>query len=178
MRTLPQGEGPKGVVFEDKRIVKHLKVEMGEGTPLAGLTAARISEYKAKLLAIEQSPRGGPLGAASVNRPLALLRCLLNLAAGKWEVLSAVPRIKLERDPEGKVVWLETDAEAALLAGCRASRNPDLYALVLLAVEDAARGDPGARVVADRPEPGCYHAGGPGHEVKAAPRDPDAPGGL
>jgi hypothetical protein len=66
---------------EDERIAKHLKSELGEQTPLSGITAARISEYKGRRLAIAKSKRGGPLTAASINRPLALLRCLLTMAA-------------------------------------------------------------------------------------------------
>jgi integrase len=119
--------------------VKHLKAELGEQTPLADVTAARISAYKGRLLAITKSKRGEPLSAASINRPLALLRCLLTMAAREWEVLETVPTIRLEQEPEGKVVWLEADTERALLDAARASRNPDLHALVLLAVETGMR---------------------------------------
>jgi integrase len=129
----------KRSLAEDTRIVKHLKAELGEQTPLADITAARISAYKGRRLAVTKSKRGEPLSAASINRPLALLRCLLTMAAREWEVLATVPTIRLEQEPEGKVVWIEADAEQALLDAARASRNPDLYALVLLAVETGMR---------------------------------------
>ena len=61
------------------------------------------------------------------------------MAAREWEVIETVPTIRLEAEPEGKVVWLEADAEAALLTAARASRNPDLHAVVLLAVETGMR---------------------------------------
>jgi integrase len=124
---------------EDERIAKHLKVELGDQTPLTAITAARISEYKGRRLAITKSRRGEPLSAASINRPLALLRCLLTMAAREWQVLGAVPAIFFEQEPEGRVVWLELDAEQSLLAAAKGSRNPDLYALVLLAVETGMR---------------------------------------
>jgi integrase len=123
----------------DARTAKHLKAELGEQTALGDITAARISEYKGKRLAIAKSKRRAPLSAASINRPLALLWCLLTMAAREWEVLEAVPTIRLEAEPEGKVVWLGADAEATLLSRARGSRNPDLYALVLLAIETGMR---------------------------------------
>ncbi|MGH2609004.1 MAG: hypothetical protein ACRDHF_07925 [Tepidiformaceae bacterium] len=43
-----------------------------------------------------------PLSAARINRPLALLRPLLRLAHEEWGLLAEVPRIKLEREPEGE----------------------------------------------------------------------------
>lgn len=46
-----------------------------------------------------------PLSAASINRPLALLRHLLRLAHEEWGVLVQVPRIKLEREPGGRIKW-------------------------------------------------------------------------
>jgi hypothetical protein len=45
-------------------------------------------------------------------------------------VLDRVPRIKLEREPEGRIVWLEPDEEARLLEACRASRTKHLASLV------------------------------------------------
>jgi hypothetical protein len=101
----------KKSLAEDERIAKHLKAELGAETPLGAITAARTSEYKGRRLAITKSKRGEPLSAASINRPLALLRCLLTMAAREWEVLETVPTIRLEQEPEGKVVWLEPDAE-------------------------------------------------------------------
>jgi integrase len=124
---------------EDERTAKHLKAELGEDTPLSELTAAKISEYKGRRLAIQKSRRGEPLSAASINRPLALLRCLLTMAAKEWEVLETVPTIRLEQEPEGKVVWLDQEAELALLEAAKASRNADLHPLVLLGVETGMR---------------------------------------
>ena len=36
-------------------------------------------------------------------------------------MLERVPRIKLEKEPEGRVVWLEPDEEQRLLDACRAA---------------------------------------------------------
>lgn len=59
------------------------------------------------------------LSAASVKRPLALLRHLLRFAHEEWEVLQAVPKIRLEREPQGRLRRLEPDEEQRLLEACR-----------------------------------------------------------
>src|SRR2546430_13233841 len=66
----------KRTLKKDERILKHLKSAFGAGTPLADLTASRISEYKATRLATKLGKPESErlLTAAAVNRPLALLR--------------------------------------------------------------------------------------------------------
>lgn len=123
-------EKVKRSLDEDRRIAKHLKTEFGEQTPLPAITAARVSEFKGKLRAIEKSHRGKKLSAASINRPLALLRHLLRLACDEWEVLPVVPRIKLEKEPEGRLRWLKPEEATGLLVKCREARNTDLADLV------------------------------------------------
>jgi len=74
-----------------------------------------------------------------VNRPLALLRHLLRLAHEEWEVLETVPKVRLEREPEGRLRYLEADEEARLMAACRASKNPHLTGIVTMAHETGMR---------------------------------------
>jgi integrase len=124
---------------DEKRTLEHLKAALGADTPLEEITAASISEYKAGRLGATSLRTGRPLTAAAVNRPLAVLRHLLQLAVEEWEVLDRVPRIKLEREPEGRIVWLEPDEEARLLEACRASRTKHLASLVTVALESGLR---------------------------------------
>jgi integrase len=73
---------------------------------------------------------------------LALLRHLLRLAHEEWETLPAVPRIRLEKEPEGRIRWLGQyahDEEARLLAACKKSRNHDLVKIVTIALETGLR---------------------------------------
>lgn len=79
----------KRTLTEDERILGHLKEHFGRDTALAEITASRISEYKGHRLTA--------VSGATVNRALALLRHLLRLAHEEWEVLDAVPRIRLEK---------------------------------------------------------------------------------
>ncbi len=135
----------KRSLAEDRRIAEHLKAAFGQHTRLKDLTAARVSTYKARRLAATSVRRKDdegnptPLSAASVNRPLALLRHLLRLARDEWGVLADVPRVKLEREPEGRIRWLEPDDEARLLAACAGSDNPHLLPIVTIALETGMR---------------------------------------
>src|SRR5207249_3761518 len=117
----------------------------GEDTPLTEITAGRISEYKAGRLAAVRTIGEGEsaterrLTAAAVNRPLALLRHLLRLAHDEWEELPAVPTIKLEREPQGRLRYLESDEEVRLLDACGRSRTKHLAAVVRVALETGLR---------------------------------------
>lgn len=121
---------------EDTRILGHLADYFGKDAALAEITASRISEYKGHRLKavrkIGDSER--PLAGSTVNRALALLRHLLRLAHDEWEVLDAVPRIRMEREPEGRLRWLTPEDATRLLDACRQSRNGDLTELVEFAL--------------------------------------------
>jgi integrase len=126
----------KRSLTEDARILGHLREYFGKDTSLADITAARVADYKGFRLStvrkIGEEER--PLAGATVNRALALLRHLLRLAHEEWEVLDKVPRIRLEREAEGRLRWLTPEEAARLLDVCRRSRNTDLLDLVELAL--------------------------------------------
>src|SRR5262245_6633235 len=130
---------------EDRRQAEHLMEAFGKITRLRDLTAGRISAYRERRLATASVRRRDdhgnptPLSAASINRPLALLRHLLNLAHDEWEVIEQVPSIKLEREPEGRIRWLEADEEARLLAACAESDSSHLLSIVIVALETGMR---------------------------------------
>src|SRR5439155_8229433 len=132
-------------VEADRRQLDLLKAEFGGETPLVEITASRISEYKAKRLSAVRTIGKGEgaaerrLTAAAVNRPLALLRHLLRLAHEEWEAIPAVPTIRLEREPQGRIRWLEPDEEARLLDACRKSRTKHLADVVKVALETGLR---------------------------------------
>jgi len=130
---------------EDKRILEHLKSALGADTLLANLTASRISEYKtSRLAAIRKIGEGDNaverrLTVAAVNRPLALLRHLLRLAHEEWEVLDVAPRVRLEKEPQGRLRWLTQEEIARLLDACGKSRNKELRAAVVIALNTGLR---------------------------------------
>jgi len=112
----------KRTIDEDRRILGQLEEHFGKDTALAEITASRISEYKGHRLI--------SVSGATVNRGLALLRNLLRLAHDEWELLDVVPRIRMEKEPEGRLRWLTPEEAARLLEVCRVSRNADLLDLV------------------------------------------------
>jgi integrase len=124
---------------EDKRIARQLKSALGEQTPLSEITASRISAFKGGLLAVKESRRGRALSVASINRPLALLRHLLRLAVEEWEVLTTVPKIRLEKEAQGRLRWLTPEEATRLLNACRKQKNPALVDLVELALYTGMR---------------------------------------
>src|SRR5215471_11015673 len=122
----------KRTIEADRSQLDTLKAEFGGETPLAEITAGRISEYKAKRLTVVRKIGQGAaavergLTAAAVNRPLALLRHLLRLAHEEWEAIENVPRIRLEKEPQGRLRWLTQHEITRLLDAAAKSRNKEL----------------------------------------------------
>src|SRR6266478_5738235 len=108
-------------------------------TPLVQITGARISAWKGERLSAVCQQTKEAYSAAAINRPLALLRHLLRLAHEEWEILPTVPKIKLEREPQGRLRWLTQDEIVSLLAACLKSRNPELRAAVIIAINTGLR---------------------------------------
>jgi hypothetical protein len=135
----------KRTIEEDRRQLGLLKAEFGAETPLAEITASRISEYKAKRLAAVRRIGEGEsamerrLTAAAVNRPLALLRHLLRMAHEEWEAIERVPRIRLEKEPQGRLRWLTQEEITRLLEAAGKSRNKELRAAVIVALNTCQR---------------------------------------
>jgi integrase len=134
-----QAKSRKKSIQDDTRHLTMLRGIFGAETPLAEITAAKISAWKAGRLAAVCARTKRGYAAATINRPLQALRHLLRLAHDEWEVLPSVPKIRTEKEPQGRVRWLEPDEEARLLAACRASRNHDLAAIVTVALETGLR---------------------------------------
>jgi integrase len=127
----------KKTVDEDARNAKLLLAEFGKDTPLSDLTASRVSAYREARLKVRRRER--PLSPAAINRPLALLRHMLRLAAREWDAVKAVPYIGREKERQGRLRWLTTEEAARLLEACRASRNAALVDLVELALYTGMR---------------------------------------
>ena len=130
----------KLTLAEDKRQLEALKTEFGPDTPVGDITANRISQYKDKRLSLVRTIGEGAnaverrLTNAAVNRPLALLRHLLRIAHEEWEVIDNVPRIRLEKEPQGRLRWLKEKEITQLLEACAESKNKEVRAAVIIAV--------------------------------------------
>jgi hypothetical protein len=98
----------------------------GKNTSLAAITALKIAAYRDARKGGVSERTGRKLTAASVNRPLALLRTVLRLANAEWGTLDEVPRIGLEKEGQGRLRWLTPEEAQRLLAATREARNDDL----------------------------------------------------
>jgi integrase len=131
-----QAKVRKRSLREDKKTLKRLLAYFGRETKLDKLTADVISQYRDQRFAAGSKNRKGddgkprPLTTAAVNRELALIRHLLRLACDEWGTLATVPRIRLEKEPQGRLRWLTQEEAIRLLAKCRESKNVVLADLV------------------------------------------------
>jgi integrase len=130
---------------DTKRYLAFWAAELGAYS-LADLTPARITEAMHKL-ATEPSPRkradGKPRmrSAATRGQYRQALSGLLAVCQKEWELIEASPmgRVAKPKLPTGRVRYLSDEERERLLAECRASSNPDLYAAVLMALATGGR---------------------------------------
>jgi integrase len=127
----------KRSVDEDERHLAKLKAWFGESTPLSGITAQRIADYSRER-AGQTSRLKRLVSPATRNRELAALRHLLRLAV-EWGYIDKAPRIRLAREPEGRLRFLSREDAVRLLEACRQSQNPHLYRIVVVALYTGAR---------------------------------------
>ena len=133
-----KGKGKRSVGEDIEILDTRLVPFFGVDTKVGDITPARIAEYEA-LRASEIHPRlGRPITASTINRHLAVLRCLLKLAK-KWGHVRDVPTFEMGRQPQGRLRYLEKDEAVRLLDACRRSRNPFLFALVTIALHAGMR---------------------------------------
>ena len=132
----------------DRYIIAKLVAAFGADTPLTEITAPRIAEYRLRRLSVKSARTGRGLAPASVNRELAVLRAVLHLAADEdCGYLEKAPRVRLEREPQGRLRFLTHDEAGRLLAECRKAaehpvqprRSPQLYPVVAIALNTGMR---------------------------------------
>ncbi len=133
-----QVKADKASLHEDRRHLLRARDYFGAETALEEITAGRLTSWKESLQA-RDSPRGGRLAPATVNRALAAVRHLLRMAHQEWEALPAVPRIRLEREPEGRLRFLSEAEATRLLNACRTSKSPHLFGVVTIALHAGMR---------------------------------------
>ena len=121
----------------DTTFIARFKDFFGAETPIAEVTAQQVARYDSHRLT-QTSRLKRLLSPASVNRELATLRHLLRLAE-EWGYIAKAPRIRLGREPEGRLRFLSEAEAARLLGACAESKSPYLKAIVTTALHTGAR---------------------------------------
>lgn len=133
-----RGKGKRSI-RQDEQILKKLQARLGTATPLGELTAQRIAQYDRDRV-VEKSKLGRAVTPSTVNRELAILRHLLRLAE-EWGHIDKTPKIRLAREPEGRLRFLAEEEIPRLLAACeeKAGKSPYLLPIVLIALHTGMR---------------------------------------
>jgi hypothetical protein len=78
---------------------------------------------------------------ATVRAYLSAFSHVLTISSSEWSWLENAPmsRVKMPHGPRGRVRFLSDDERQRLLNACKASRNPHLYTVVVLALSTGAR---------------------------------------
>jgi integrase len=132
-----RAKGKRSLKEDARALTRRLLPWFGAETPVAELTALRIAQYDRER-SIVTSRLGRTVAPATVNRELALLRHMLKLAE-EWGYLAKAPRVRMGKEPEGRLRFLTEDEAVRLLEACAASQNPYLPAIVTVALYTGAR---------------------------------------
>ena len=122
-----------------KKLLNWWRGELGPYL-LSDLTRALIIERRDKLLS--SRARGiGQRSPATVNRYMLALGHALTIAANEWEWIHENPMRKISNlpEPRGRIRCLSDEERERLLEACKASTNPYLHTLVVLALSTGAR---------------------------------------
>lgn len=110
---------------------------------LADLSKALLSETIDKLSArtIGSGDSERPISPARINRYLSAFSHACRYAVNEWGWLERHPMdtIRRKSEPRGRVRYLNDDERKRFLAICKASGNPHLYPIVVLALSTGAR---------------------------------------
>lgn len=141
-----QAKSEKKSLADDARHLRAMGAVFGVDTFLGDLSAARISAWRDEQRSRQVPKLDGDgkrqlqsISAATINRPLAALRHLLQLACDEWEVLPKAPLIRLLPEPKGRVRYLTGEEQVRFLRSCGESKNPELAAIVTLLLQTGGR---------------------------------------
>jgi integrase len=131
---------PRKPIMEKKQTTQLLwwKEQIGNRW-LAEVSPPLIFELRDKLLN-ETTYRHTKRSSATVNRYLAVLSHAFSVAVNEWHWLSESPMKKLKlKEPPGRDRRLSDDERDRLLRAAKASENPHIYLVILIALSTGAR---------------------------------------
>ncbi len=116
--TVLAPRGRDKVRAKDIYVLAKLRARFGEGTPLDTITSADIARYRDELVTKHK------LAPSTANREISYMRAIINRAANDWNISTAPFRVKMFREPPGRVRWLTPDEEKRLLDECSSHLRP------------------------------------------------------
>jgi len=138
----------KKALYNDRGAIAACLAFFGADTPLSAITGPRIAEYRLARLTTTSAHTGRRLAPRTVNLELGILKAVLRMAASEeCGFLEKVPRVRMEKVPQGRLRFLSEDEATRLLAECRRAaehpvttcRCPHLVAAVEVALNTGMR---------------------------------------
>ena len=138
----------KKSIRADRAIVGKLLAFFGADTPLTDITGPRIAEYRLMRQTAISERTKRELGHGSINRELSIMRALMNMAASEdFGFIKQAPKVKLLKEPQGRLRYLNQDEATRLLEECRKAaeypnvgqRSPGLYPFAVIALSSGMR---------------------------------------
>jgi len=117
-RTILLPRGKSMVRAKDNYVLTKLRAHFGDDTPLDNITSADIAKYRDDLVTKHK------LTPSTANREVAYMRAIINRAANDWNISTAPFRVKMFREPPGRVRWLSPEEEKRLLDECSSHLRP------------------------------------------------------
>ena len=122
----------KRSIRQDEQICGKLKRGFAAETAVTEITAQRIAQYDRDRIT-QTSKLGRLVTPSTVNRELAVLRHMLRLAE-EWGYIAKVPKVRLAKEPEGRLRFLAEDEVERLLSACEETRRKSPYLLPIVTI--------------------------------------------
>ncbi len=118
--------------YDQRRHLTWWKNEIGDTT---------LDKFKPALIAAKRDELAKGRGGATVNRYIAALSHVGTIAANEWHLIEDNPLRKVRKRPEprGRVRYLSDEERVALLRETKASQNPYLHTIVVMALSTGMR---------------------------------------
>lgn len=130
----------KGYEQEKWRIVQLQRSPIGH-LPIADVTSVDIATYRDRRLAQTNPRTGAPISTSTVRLELSLLSNLFDIARIEWGLCgdNPVQNVRKPKPPPGRDRRLTAREERLILRYAHGHVNPNLYSIVVVALETAMR---------------------------------------
>lgn len=130
----------KGYEQEKYRIEQIQKSFLGV-MPVRSITSVDVARFRDERLATINPRTGKPLATSTVRLEMSLLSNFFDIARIEWGLVDANPvsNVRKPKPPPGRDRRLTAREERLILRYCHGHSNPELYSIVVIALESAMR---------------------------------------